>query len=175
MLSEQFNPGGGSTIASTLKLHAFDSVPAGYLRVLTTDRHGTSPFIGEDRIDDTPKGSDATITLGSAFDLRAERTRTRFSRDKAGRTLDEAFRIDLGNAGDSARTVTVREIPIAGGSGPLLSSSSKPSQQMPDTLAFRIEAPAGGKATLDYAVHYRRTPMKIPHRKFPNRSFPCST
>jgi hypothetical protein len=44
MLSEDFNPDGGSTIVSTLSLHAFDSLPAGYLRVLTADRHGTTQF-----------------------------------------------------------------------------------------------------------------------------------
>ena len=71
--NRDFNQGGGSAIVSTLKLKAFDSLPAGYLRVLTADRNGTPQFIGEGRIDDTPKGSDATITLGTAFDLRAER------------------------------------------------------------------------------------------------------
>ncbi|MFC5525283.1 DUF4139 domain-containing protein [Rhodanobacter ginsengisoli] len=162
MLSEDFNPDGGNTIVSTLKLRAFDSLPAGYLRVLTADRHGTTQFIGEGRIDDTPKGSDATITLGTAFDLRAKRTRTRFSVDKAGRTLDEAFRIELSNAGDSARTVTVREHPQRWRQWTLVSSSSKPSQQTTDTLEFRIEVPAGGKAALDYAVRYRWTPDENP-------------
>jgi hypothetical protein len=76
--------------------------------------------------------------------------------------LDEAFRIELGNAGDSARTVTVREHPYRWRQWTLLSSSSKPSQQTPDTLAFRILVPAGGKATLDYAVRYRWTSDENP-------------
>jgi hypothetical protein len=157
ILERDFNQGGGSAIISTLKLKAFDSLPAGYLRVLTADRQGTPQFIGEGRIDDTPKGSDATITLGTAFDLRAERTRTAFSADKAGRTMDEAFRIELSNAGDSARTVTVREHPSRWRQWTLVSSSSKPGQQTPDALEFRIEVPANGKAVLDYAVRYSWT------------------
>lgn len=157
ILAQDFNLGGGSAIINTLKLKAFDSLPAGYLRVLTADRNGTPQFIGEGRINDTPKGSDATITLGTAFDLRAERTRTSFSADKTGRTMDEAFRINLSNAGDSARTVTVREHPSRWRQWTLTSSSSKPSQQMPDTLEFRVEVPANGKATLDYAVRYSWT------------------
>ncbi|GAB2542711.1 hypothetical protein GCM10027065_12720 [Rhodanobacter koreensis] len=157
MLGRDYNIGGGTAIVSTLKLQAFDSLPAGYLRVLTTDQHGTPQFIGEGRIDDTPKGSDATITLGTAFDLRAERTRTAFSTDQAGRTLDEAFRISLSNASDSARTVTVREHPSRWRQWVLMSSSSKPSQQTPDTIEFRVEVPANGKATLDYAVRYSWT------------------
>ena len=162
ILGRDFNQGGGSAIVSTLKLKAFDSLPAGYLRVLTADRNGTPQFIGEGRIDDTPKGSDATITLGTAFDLRAERERTGFSTDKAGRTLDEAFRISLSNAGDSARTVTVREHPGRWRQWTLISSSSKPSQQTPDTLEFRIEVPANGKAVLDYAVRYSWTADEQP-------------
>jgi len=155
--NRDFNQGGGNTVVSTLKLKAFDSLPAGYLRVLTADRNGTPQFIGEGRIDDTPKGSDATITLGTAFDLRAERERTSFSIDKAARTMDEAFRINLSNAGDSARVVTVREHPSRWRQWTLVSSSSKPSQQNPDTLEFRVEVPANGKVVLDYAVRYSWT------------------
>ena len=162
ILNQDFNQGGGSAIVSTLKLKAFDSLPAGYLRVLTADRNGTPQFIGEGRIDDTPKGSDATITLGTAFDLRAERTRTSFSADRAGRTMNEAFRIDLSNAGDSARTVTVREHPSRWHQWTLISSSSKPTEQTPDTLEFRVEVPANGKATLDYAVRYSWTDADHP-------------
>lgn len=160
--NRDFDQGGGSAIVSTLKLKAFDSLPAGYLRVLTADRNGVPQFIGEGRINDTPKGSDATITLGTAFDLRAEHTRTAFSVDKAGRTMDEAFRISLSNAGDSARTVTVRAHPSRWRQWTLASSSSKPSQQTTDTLEFRVEVPANGKATLDYAVRYHWTADEQP-------------
>jgi hypothetical protein len=157
MLSPDFNVGGGNEVISTLRLKAFDSLPAGYLRVLGSDRDGTPQFIGEGRIEDTPKGSEATITLGTAFDLRAERERTAFTVDKAGRTMDEAFRITLSNAGEATRTITVREHPSRWRQWTLVSSSSKPSRQTPDMLEFRIAVPAGGKATLDYAVRYSWT------------------
>ena len=153
VIARDFDQGSGA-IASTLELKAFDSLPAGYLRVLALDAHGAPQFIGEGRIDDTPKGSDATITLGTPFDLRAERARTSFHVDKDGRTLDEAFRIDLSNAGDSARIVTVREHPSRWREWTLVSSSSKPVRQSADTLEFRVEVPANGKASLSYAVRY---------------------
>ncbi|MGN2243660.1 DUF4139 domain-containing protein [Frateuria sp. GZRR33] len=155
MLAPDFNTGGGNTIESTLRFAAFDSLPAGYLRVLGNDNRGTPQFLGEGRIEDTPKGSDATLTLGTAFDLRAERERTSFKVDKAARTMDEAFRITLTNAGESARVVTVREHPSRWREWALASSSVKPSKQSPDVLEFKVNVPAGGKATLDYAVHYR--------------------
>jgi hypothetical protein len=157
MLNTDFNSDSNTSITSTLRVTAFDSLPAGYLRVLTADRNGVPQFIGEGRINDTPKGSDATITLGTAFDLRGNRERTRFHVDKTGRTMDEAFRITLTNAGDTARTVTVREHPNRWRQWTVASSSVKPSKQTTDTLEFRVDVPANGKAVLDYAVHYTWT------------------
>ena len=162
MISRDFMQSGKSAMTSTLQLRAFDSLPAGYLRVLTADRNGTPQFIGEGRLNDTPKGSDAHITLGTAFDLRGERARTAFNVDKAGRTLNETFHITLSNAGDSARVVTVREHPSRWRQWTLVSSSSKPSKQSPDTLEFQVSVPAGGKATLDYAVRYQWTEQEQP-------------
>ncbi|MBE1162653.1 DUF4139 domain-containing protein [Dyella acidiphila] len=153
----EINNNGGNTVSSTLKFSAFDSLPAGYLRVLTADRNGVPQFIGEGRINDTPKGGDANITLGTAFDLRGNHERTSFHVDKAGRNMDEAFRITLTNAGDHASTVTVREHPNRWRNWTLTSSSSKPSKQTTDTLEFKVEVPANGKAVLDYAVRYTWT------------------
>lgn len=157
MLNRDFNTDTNTSIISTLRFTAFDSLPAGYLRVLTADRNGVPQFIGEGRINDTPKGSDAMITLGTAFDLRGQRERTSFHVDKEGRTLDESFRITLTNAGESARTVTVREHPNRWRQWTVTSSSVKPSKQTTDTLEFKVEVPANGKAVLDYAVRYTWT------------------
>jgi len=162
MINETFNTDSNTSIISTLRFAAFDSLPAGYLRVLTADRNGVPQFIGEGRINDTPKGSDATITLGTAFDLRGQRERTSFHVDKNGRTLDEAFRITLTHAGDSARTVTVREHPNRWRQWTVTSSSAKPSKQTTDTLEFKVEVPANGKAVLDYAVRYTWTAEEQP-------------
>lgn len=162
VLTPDFDSGSSNQIVSTLKLQAFDSLPAGYLRVLTADRSGAPQFIGEGRINDTPKGSDATITLGTSFDLRAERERTAFNVDKAGRSMQEAFRIRLSNAGETARTVTVREHPSRWRQWTLVSSSIKPDQQAPDELAFKVAVPAHGNATLDYAVRYQWTADDTP-------------
>jgi hypothetical protein len=157
MLNSEFNSDNNTSVTSTLGLTAFDSLPAGYLRVLTADRNGAPQFIGEGRINDTPKGSDATITLGTAFDLRGNRERTSFHVDQAGRTMDEAFHITLTNTSDSPRTITVREHPNRWRQWNLTSSTVKPSKQTTDTLDFKIDVPANGKAVLDYGVRYTWT------------------
>ena len=162
MLGPSFDNGGNNRIISTLKFAAFDSLPAGYLRVLAQDSHGVPQFIGEGRIEDTPRGSDASIVLGTAFDLRAARERTAFHVDQAGRTLDEAFRVTLTNAGSSARTITVREHPNRWREWKLASSSIAPARQTADTLEFRVAVLADGNAVLDYAVRYSWTADQHP-------------
>lgn len=144
-------------IISTLAFTAFDSFPAGYLRVLTMDDDGNAEFLGEGRIDDTPKGQEIDLTLGTAFDLTGTRERTSFALDPAARSIDEGFHITLTNAGDTDRTVTVREHPWRWRNWTLTSSSIKPSKQTPDVLEFQVKVPAKGSATLDYSVHYSWT------------------
>jgi hypothetical protein len=48
----------------------------------------------------------------------------------------------------------VREHPNRWREWTLASSSGKPSRQTTDTLEFRVNVPAHGKAVLDYAVRY---------------------
>jgi hypothetical protein len=157
MLGRDFN-GGSSTgnIVSTLKLTAFDSLPAGYLRVLG-DAGGQRELLGEARIADTPKDRQVEVELGTPFDLRGTREQTKFDLDKAAHTMDEAFRIMLTNAGDAPRTITVREHPTRWRNWTLVSSSAKPTEKSVDTLEFAVAVPAHGKATLDYAVRYTWT------------------
>lgn len=157
MIQPGFDPGGQEQVTSTLAFDAFDSLPAGYLRMLSDDVHGTPQVIGEGRVEDTPKGGRVTLTLGNAFDLRVKRERTAFHVDREGRTMDEAFRLTLTNAGSEARVVTVREHPSRWRTWTLASSSQKPSNTTPDTLTFAVKVPANGKATLDYAVRYTWT------------------
>ncbi len=145
-------------IASMLLFAAPAALPAGTLRTTTLDQDGASELLGQGDIPDTPKGQQATVTLGESFDLRASRERTAFSVDKSSRTMDEAFRITLTNGGDTARTVTVREHPSRWRVWKLVSSSVKPDKQSPDTLEFSLEVPANGKTTLDYRVQYAWAP-----------------
>jgi hypothetical protein len=68
--------------------------------------------------------------------------------------MDEGFRVVLSNAGDTARTVTVHEHPNRWRAWKLTSSSVKPTKVSPELLEFKVDVPANGSATLDYAVQY---------------------
>lgn len=147
----------GGSIASRLEFHAFDTLPAGDLRVLTTDKDGRVEFIGQGQVPDTSKDGDVDIELGTAFDLHATRARTAFNLDNSDRRIDEAFRVTLSNDGDAARTINVTEHPDRWTQWTLVSSSIRPRTQTPDTLMFQVDVPAHGQATLDYALRYQWT------------------
>ncbi|HET6632476.1 MAG TPA: DUF4139 domain-containing protein [Rhodanobacteraceae bacterium] len=155
MLSRDFNRG-GERVSSELSFKAFDALPAGYLRVLGTFG-GQREFLGEARIDDTPKGQPVSVTLGQAFDLRGSRERSSFDLDKAAHTLQEGWHIQLSNAGDTARTVTVREHPDRWRNWTLVSSSNKPAKRSTDTIDFKVRVPAHGSGQLDYVIRYQWT------------------
>ncbi|URL57498.1 DUF4139 domain-containing protein [Luteibacter flocculans] len=152
----------GTPIVSNLRFKAFDALPAGYVRVLTTDRDGNAELLGEGHIDDTPKNKDTNVSLGNAFDLTATREQTAFTADTSAHRIDEAFRIVLTNAGDSARTITVREHPNRWRAWTVTSSSVKPTKVSPERLEFKIDVPAHGSATLDYAVRYTWVDADLP-------------
>ena len=57
-------------------------LPAGRLRVSQLDKaDGSLEFIGEDKIDHTPKDEQVRVKLGSAFDVVGERRQVNFSVD----------------------------------------------------------------------------------------------
>lgn len=142
-------------IASTLAFTAPDALPAGTLRAWIADRDGVPALLGEGGVADTPKGQRVSIELGQSFDLRASRDRTAFHVDAKAHTMSESYRITLGNGGDTARTVTVREHPNRWREWKVTSSSVKPSKQTPQLLEFRVPVPANGEATLTYGVQYK--------------------
>ena len=51
-------------------------LPAGNVRVYQKDSKGGVLFVGEDRIDHTPKDEDVKVHIGNAFDVIAERKQT---------------------------------------------------------------------------------------------------
>ncbi|HEX7817021.1 DUF4139 domain-containing protein [Dyella sp.] len=153
-ISNSFGGATSNVVSSSVSFKAFDNLPAGYIRVLTGDSHGAPQYVGQSRIGDVPKGQTATIRLGNVFDITPQRERTAFSVDKAGRTMDESFKITLSNASSSARVVTVREHPNRWREWNVSASSIKPSKQNPDVLEFAVNVPANGNATLEYTVRY---------------------
>jgi hypothetical protein len=85
-------------------------LPAGRVRVSKRDpADGSLEFIGEDRIDHTPRNETLRLRLGSAFDVVGERRQTDFRIDSSRKTMSEDIEIRLRNRKDSPVKVLVRE------------------------------------------------------------------
>ena len=55
-------------------------MPAGVVRVYQADSKGGVQFVGEDRIDHTPKDETLNLKIGNAFDVVAERKQIDFEK-----------------------------------------------------------------------------------------------
>jgi len=132
-------------------------LPRGVVRVYKKDSQGNAQFVGEDRIDHTPKNETVRLKLGDAFDVTADRKQTDFRKlAGTGRTnyvFESAYEIVLKNAKPEAVTVTVRE-PMPG-DWTMLSESQPHTKATAGTAEWRVPVPAEGRATLNYRVRVR--------------------
>lgn len=132
-------------------------MPGGIVRVYKKDSAGDAQFIGEDRIDHTPKNEKVRLKLGDAFDVTAEKKQTDFRRrepaNRASYVYESAYEIVLRNAKKAAATVVVRE-PIPG-DWKILEESAPHAKVAAGTAEWRIVVPAEGSSTLRYRVQVR--------------------
>ena len=76
-------------------------MPAGTVRVYQNDANGGTHFVGEDRIDHTPKDETLDLKIGNAFDVVCERKQTDFEK-VSDRVYEVEFEITLRNHKDTA-------------------------------------------------------------------------
>ena len=124
-------------------------LPAGNIRVYQKDSKGGVLFIGEDRIDHTPKDETITVHIGNAFDIIAEHKQTDFKKI-ATNVYEMEFEITLRNHKDAPITVQVNE-PI-GGTWEMLSSSYKFTKTAAFAAQFQVPVDKNGTSVLKYRV-----------------------
>ena len=127
-------------------------LPAGTVRVYQADSKGGVQFVGEDRINHTPKDEQVRVNVGNAFDVVCERKQTDYKKI-ASDTYEMEYQIALRNHKDSDVTVEVRE-PV-GGDWEVLNSTYKPLKLDASTIGFEVPVGKNGSATLDYRVRVK--------------------
>lgn len=142
----EFNTGEASGLGADL--------PAGRIRVYQQDADGASLLIGEDRIDHTPQGEEATILLGVAFDLVGERRQTGY--ETVSRTVvRESFEIRLRNRKDAeAAVIRVPERLYRWSDWEIIESSAAFAELDASAIEFEISVAPGAEETLTYTVQY---------------------
>jgi hypothetical protein len=137
--------------------HLGQPLPKGIIRVYKKDQAGNAQFVGEDRIDHTPKNETVRLKLGEAFDVTADKKQTDFkklgSSGKYNSVFETAFELVLKNAKKEAVVVTVQE-PIPG-DWEMLSESHPHTKATSNTAVWKIQIPAEGSTTLSYRTRVR--------------------
>ncbi len=132
-------------------------LPKGVIRMYKKDSQGNAQFVGEDRVDHTPKNETVRLKLGDAFDVTADRKQTAFQKlagtSRYNYVFESAYEIVLKNAKPEAVTVTVRE-PMPG-DWTMVSESQPHTKAASGTAEWQVKVPAEGKTTLIYRVRVR--------------------
>jgi len=132
-------------------------LPAGVVRVYAKDSRGNAQFVGEDRIDHTPKGESLTLKLGESFDVTARRKQTSFKKLGGTTAYDYAFEagfeLELKNAKSEPVSVkVVEEIP---GDWTIVRESQPHTKEAAGLVSWQLAVPAAGSATLTWQAQIR--------------------
>ncbi|MBS1262500.1 MAG: hypothetical protein MAG453_01852 [Calditrichaeota bacterium] len=144
-------------ISAHVKFSLAGALPGGDVRVFEI-HGGDALFVGEDRVDDTPPGSEVDLNVGQVFDLTAERTRISEGTAADGRTK-QRIEVELGNSGGDDVTVRVLERMFGDWSIPFAERDGSPIEHEKEdarTAAFDVLVPAGETVTVTYDIVYER-------------------
>ena len=130
-------------------------LPAGRLRVSQLDKaDGSMEFIGEDKIDHTPKDEQVHIKLGSAFDVVGERRQVNFSIDTNAKVMEEEIEVKLRNHKAQAVDVVVKENLYRWSNWKILTKTHEFQKEDARTINFPVKVAKDGETVVRYRVRY---------------------
>jgi hypothetical protein len=129
-------------------------LPKGKVKVYRRDVDGRNEFIGEDRIDHTPKDETVRLYTGNAFDIVGERRQTNFKLDTNNHWADESFEIKVRNHKQEEVEVRVVEHMYRWFQWETTGSTMDYTKTDARTVEFRPKVAADGQAIINYTVHY---------------------
>jgi hypothetical protein len=124
-------------------------MPAGIVRVYQEDSKGGLQFVGEDRINHTPKNETLNLKIGNAFDVVCERKQSDFEKI-ATNVYEMEYEITLRNHKSAPIAVEVNE-PL-GGTWRMVRSSHEWTKTAAWAAQFKVPVGAESEATLKYRV-----------------------
>jgi hypothetical protein len=130
-------------------------LPKGRIRVQKADSEDSLQFIGEDRIDHTPKDEKVRIYMGNAFDIKGERIRTEV-RTPSKNTREESYRITLRNHKKEPVTITAVEYPNRWSEWQIIKKDCDFVKTDAGKAEFTATIPADGEKVINYTVRYKQ-------------------
>jgi len=132
-------------------------LPKGVIRVYKKDSTGNAQFVGEDKVDHTPKNEKVRVKLGDSFDVTASKTQVDFKKvsgtGKFNYAYESAYEVVLKNAKKEAAIVNVIE-PVPG-DWQVLSENLPHAKGASNAAVWSITVPAQGSSTLTYRTLVR--------------------
>ncbi len=122
-------------------------LPKGTVRVYKEDKDGSIQFIGEDRIDHTPKDEKIKVKIGEAFDVVGERVQTDYKR-VARNLVEVGFEVTLRNHKKEDIRVFVEE-PVPG-DWEMLSTTHPYEKLSAHLIRFDVPAPKDKEVKVKY-------------------------
>jgi hypothetical protein len=130
-------------------------LPSGRVRVAKLDESDGSPeFIGEDRIDHTPRNETVQLKLGSAFDVVGERRQVDFKVDSNRNTMTEEIEVKIRNRKDEPVRVMVKENLYRWTNWKITQANQPYEKQDARTIYFPVTVAADAEAVVRYTVRY---------------------
>ncbi len=146
---------GGKDVAVTVAFqnseanHLGMPLPMGVIRVMKRDKDGSLEFVGEDRIDHTPKDEKITLHVGDAFDLVGNREVTS-SRTLGPQSSEQSVQITLRNHKDEA--VTIDAVENLGENWEITQHSMDYDKRDANSIVFHVPVKANGQTIVTYTV-----------------------
>jgi len=123
--------------------------PAGIMRLYKKDDKGSLQFIGEDKIEHTPKDEEIRLKIGEAFDVTAERVQTDYKQITT-RLHESEWEITLRNHKEEDITVGIVE-PLFG-NWQVIDSSHTYKKVDAYTIRFDVKVPKDEEVKVKYRV-----------------------
>ncbi len=127
-------------------------LPKGVVRVYKADSSGNNQFVGEDRIDHTPKDEEIELKLGDAFDVVAERRQTDYKK-LGSRMCETAWEVKIKN--HKEKDIVVEVVEPFFGDWEILQESIKSEKKDAWTAVFKVPVKADGETKINYRVRIK--------------------
>lgn len=129
-------------------------LPKGKVRVYKRDDDGKEQFIGEDRIDHTPKDEEIRLYLGNAFDIVGERAQTDFKSFASGKVVEETIQIKVRNHKNEPVEVLIYEHPWRWNQWEITKSSTGWVKVDQSTIKFPVKIAKDEEKVVTYTIRY---------------------
>ena len=130
------------------------ALPKGKVRFYTQDGDRQLEFVGENRIDHTPKDEVIRVLTGNSFDLVGERRIVSQTERSAERTATQTIEVKVRNRKKEPVEIRVVEHASRGGNWTLTAQSQPHEKKDATTFEFRVPLQPDEEKTVTYTIRY---------------------